>query len=101
MYRRAPCQVRVAKMVLSAIVSGLGVKFYVFYLSAESTIYGKSGFSEELFYADDLALVKESIDCLRGKLEAWKEAVGSKGLTVNVVAKMTISGKNVGGITDS
>ena len=34
---------------------------------------------EELFYADDLVLVSESLEELKGTLEAWKEALESKG----------------------
>ena len=31
-----------------------------------------SGCSEELLYADHLALISETIEGLKGKLEAWK-----------------------------
>lgn len=35
----------------------------------------KASFSEELLYADDLTLVKESPEGLKGALEAWKGAI--------------------------
>ena len=45
-----------------------------------------------MFYADDLALVSETSEDLKGRFEAWKGALESKGLRVNVKkAKMMIS----------
>ena len=39
---------------------------------------------EELLYDDDLALVSEPLESLKGRLEAWKGALESKGLRANV-----------------
>ena len=39
---------------------------------------------EELLYDDDLALVSEPLESLKGRLEAWKGALESKGLGANV-----------------
>ena len=37
-----------------------------------------------MFYADELALVSETLRGLKVRLEAWKGALESKGLRVNV-----------------
>ena len=37
-----------------------------------------------LLYADDLVLVNETLESLKGRLETWKKALESKGLSVNV-----------------
>ena len=59
----------------------------------------RSGCSE-LLYADDLALVNETLGSLKGRLETWKKALESKGLRVNVTKiKMMISSENVGKVT--
>ena len=34
---------------------------------------------EELLYSDDLTLVSETLEGLKGRLESWKEALESKG----------------------
>lgn len=36
---------------------------------------------EKLLYADDLALVSESLEGLKSRLEVWKVALGTKGLS--------------------
>ena len=42
------------------------------------------GCLENFFFTDDSALVIESLEGLKGKLEAWKKSLKSKRLTVNV-----------------
>ena len=42
------------------------------------------GCLENFFFTDDSALVIESLEGLKGKLEAWKKSLMSKRLTVNV-----------------
>ena len=60
----------------------------------------RSGSSEELVYADDLTLVCETLEGLGGKLAAWKWALESKKLTVNVKnTDMMINNENVGKVT--
>ena len=60
----------------------------------------KSACPEGLLYADDLTLVSESLEDLKGKLEAWKEAWESKGSRVNAkIMKIRVSNKNAEKIT--
>ena len=48
-------------------------------------------------YADDLELVSEILDRPKGSLEAFKEALQSKGLKVNIKKpKKVISNENAG-----
>ena len=55
---------------------------------------------EELLYAEDLTLVRETFQGLKGRLKAWKGAVEPKALTVNVkTAKMIISSENAEKVT--
>ena len=57
----------------------------------------RSGYPEELLYADDLALVSETPEDLERRLEAWKGALESKGLRVNVKkTKIVINSENPG-----
>ena len=57
------------------------LSYLLFFIVVEA-IYGKirSGCLEELLYADDLALVSESLEGLKGRLEAWKENWSENGL---------------------
>ena len=41
-------------------------------------------YPEELVYADKLVLVRKTLETFQGRLEAWKGALGSKGLRINV-----------------
>ena len=55
---------------------------------------------ERLVYANDLTLVSEPLEDLKGKLEAWKEAWESKGSRVNAkIMKIRVSNKNAEKIT--
>ena len=57
----------------------------------------RSGYPEDpegLLYTDDLALVSETLEGLKRRLEDWKGASESKGLRANVKTKMIISSKN-------
>ena len=40
----------------------------------------RSTCSEKMLYADDLVLVAETLDGLKGTLEVYRRALGSKGL---------------------
>ena len=56
----------------------------------------RSGCPEKMLYAGDLALVSETFEGLKGRLEAWKGALELKGLKVNVrktKMKVIIEGK--------
>ena len=54
----------------------------------------RSRFPEEILYVDDLTLVT-SFEGLKGRLDVWKGALESKGLTVNVKkTKMIISSES-------
>ena len=44
----------------------------------------RSGSPTELLYADDFAMVSESFEGLKRKLEVFKESLESKGLGVKV-----------------
>ena len=44
----------------------------------------RAGCPEELLYGNDLTLVSEILQGLKGRLEAWKGALESKGLRVKV-----------------
>ena len=56
----------------------LSVKSVVIY-SAGNTREIRSQCQEELLYSDDLTLVSETLEGLKGRLESWKEALESKG----------------------
>ena len=49
----------------------------------------------ELFYADDLVLMSDTIEGLRNKFLRWKEAFESKGLKVNVGKTMVMVGSGI------
>ena len=52
----------------------------------------REGALSELLYADDLVLMSETIERLRGKFSKWKEAFESKALKVNLEkAKVMLS----------
>ena len=53
----------------------------------------RSGSMSEVLYADDLLLMSETMEGLRGKFWKWKEAFESKGLKVNLgKPKVLVSG---------
>ena len=57
----------------------------------------RTGCPKELLYADDLALVSESLDGLVEKLKVWKSEIESKGLRVNLEkTKVMVSSCNAG-----
>ena len=57
----------------------------------------RMGCPEELLYADDLALISETLQGLTEKLNLWKATMESKGLKVNLgKTKVMVSGRNVG-----
>ena len=64
-------------------VSVLSALLFIIVLDAPSRNI-RSECQEELLYDDDLALVSETLESLKGRLEAWKGALESKGLRANV-----------------
>ena len=59
------------------------------------------GCPEELLYADDLALVSETLESLKVKLEAWKHSLELGGLRVNLKkTKVMVSGCEVGKVSE-
>ena len=59
----------------------------------------RSGCPEVLVHADDFALVSETLEDLKGRLGAWKRALESKWLRVNVKKTKMISSENSGKVT--
>ena len=60
----------------------------------------RSGCLEELLCADDLGLVSENLEGLKGRLEGQKGALESRGSRVNVQkTKMVIRNENSGKVT--
>ena len=56
----------------------------------------RNGLMSEMFYADDLILISETMEGLRAKFWKWKEAFESKVLKVNLrKAKVVVSGAEV------
>ena len=59
----------------------------------------REGLPWELLYADDLVLMAESIEELKGKVLRWKECMEAKGLKMNIgKTKVMVSGKNCGDV---
>ena len=57
----------------------------------------RTGCPFELLYADDLAIISDSMDNLLEKLCCWKSGLEAKGLRVNMAkTKLMISGINLG-----
>ena len=53
----------------------------------------RNGLMSEMLYADDLVLMRETMEGLREKFWKWKEAFESKGLKVNLgKTKVVMSG---------
>ena len=56
----------------------------------------------ELFYADDLVIIAETLEELTVKLKCWKQQIESKGMRVNMgKTKIMISGRNLNSLRDS
>ena len=53
----------------------------------------RTGVPWELFYADDLSIITESLNALIFKLQAWKDKMENKGLRVKMKkTKIPVSG---------
>ena len=104
MYRNTKSQVRINSTFSDEFLVKVGLHqgsvlsplLFIIVLEALSREI-RSGCPEELLYADDLALVSETLAELIEKLESWKSAMESKGLRVNLKkTKVMISGSEVG-----
>ena len=91
MYRIAQSRVRVNGtfsddfLVQVELYQGLVLSPLLFFIVLEALSREiRSGWPEELLHADDLALVSETLEGLKGRLQTWKEALKSKGLRLNV-----------------
>ena len=61
----------------------------------------RSGSPEEQLYTDNLALVSETLEHLKGRLEAWKGPLNWKESRARVTkTKMIINGENAGKVTE-
>ena len=87
MYRNTKSQVRINSTFSDDFLVKVGLHqgsvlsplLFIIVLEALSREI-RSGCPEELLYADDLALVSETLAGLIEKLESWKSAMESKGL---------------------
>ena len=52
----------------------------------------RTGLPWEIFYADDLAIIAESLNALIFKLQAWNDKIENKGLRVMKKTKILVSG---------
>ena len=53
----------------------------------------REGLMSEILYADDLVLISETMEGVRGKFRKWKEAFENKGMKVNLgKTKLMVSG---------
>ena len=59
----------------------------------EVTENAKKGWIKQILYADDLVLMRETMEELRENFDEWREAFESKGMRVNLgKAKLMVSG---------
>jgi hypothetical protein len=62
----------------------------------------QEGLPWELLYADDIVLMAESLQQLKGKLQKWKAGMEAKGLKMNVgKTKIMIGGEGTGDVEES
>ena len=81
--------------------SALSPLFFIIVLEALSREF-RTGVPQELLYADDLAVVADSLDECISKLKAWKDGMEKKGLRVNMKkTKLMVSGPGLDQLRDS
>ena len=57
------------------------------------TEHAREGLLNEILYADDMALMSQSLEDLRERFQRWRSALEDKGLKVNVgKTKVMVSG---------
>ena len=91
MYNGAQSKVRVGGKYSEPIDVSVGVHqgsvlsplLFIIVMEALSREF-RTGCPWELLYADDLVLVAETLDELKGKMKVWKDGLQDKGLKVNV-----------------
>ena len=92
MYEKAKCSVRVNGSISEMFNVQVGVHqgsvlsplLFIMVMEALSRDF-KTGCPWELLYADDLAIIAESMEELVVKLTSWKESIEAKGLKVNTL----------------
>ena len=109
MYQNARIQVRVSNLLSNVFNVQVGVRqgsvlsplLFVIVLEALSQEF-RTSFPWELLYADDLAVLADTMDELLSELGNWKKHLEAKGLRVNMgKTKIMISGKNLHSLRDS
>ena len=81
--------------------SVLSPLLFIIVLEALSSEY-RTGCPWELFYADDLVIMSETMAGLVEKLAGWKDEMESKGLKVNVAkTKVMVSGTGLDALSNS
>ena len=109
MYQNARIQVRVSNLLSNVFNAQVGVRqgsvlshlLFVIVLEALSQEF-RTSFPWELLYADDLAVLADTMDELLSELGNWKKHLEAKGLRVNMgKTKIMISGKNLHSLRDS
>ena len=91
MYDNAHSKIRITNRYSNQINVSLGVHqgselsplFIITVIEALSPEF-RTGCPWELLYADDLAIVAESLGELKVKLKNWKDGLKKKGLKINV-----------------
>ena len=108
MYHNASARVRVGTSLSEAFEVKVGVHqgsvlsplLFIMVLQALSTEF-KTGCPWELLYADDLALIAETMAELTVKLQTWKQGMEAKGLRVNMgKTKVLVSNRSYAPVTE-
>ena len=108
MYHNASARVRVGTSFSEKIDVKVGLHqgsvlsplLFIMVLQALSTEF-KTGCPWELLYADDLALIAETMAELTVKLQTWKQGMEAKGLRVNMgKTKVLVSNRSYAPVTE-
>ena len=109
MYNNARSRVRVGDSYSEEFGVGVGVHqgsvlsplLFIIVLEALSRDF-RVGVPWELFFADDLVIIADSLEECVARVKAWKEGMEAKGLRVNMPkTKIMVSGINLDVLKDS